>query len=107
MTVAGAPVMEAAGWADAYLARAPEGDLFAGASAEMAGHWRAMLDRLSAQAQGDPAVLAGNVERQVVDLGLAFRLTGDQQERPWPRSEERRVGKECVSTCRSRGSPDP
>src|SRR3546814_15801139 len=28
--------------------------------------------------------------------------------RPWPspcRSEERRVGKECVSTCRSRGSP--
>src|SRR3546814_12726550 len=24
-----------------------------------------------------------------------------------PRSEERRVGKECVSTCRSRWSPDP
>src|SRR3546814_13341077 len=23
------------------------------------------------------------------------------------RSEERRVGQECVSTCRSRGSPDP
>src|SRR3546814_15058621 len=23
----------------------------------------------------------------------------------WERSEERRVGKECVSTCRSRGSP--
>src|SRR3546814_12902236 len=23
----------------------------------------------------------------------------------WYRSEERRVGKECVSTCRSRGSP--
>jgi len=86
MSVTDAPVMEAAGWADAYLARAPEGDLFAGASAEMAGHWRAMLERLSAQAQGDPAVLAGNVERQAVDLGLAFRLTGDQQERPWPLS---------------------
>src|SRR3546814_11305511 len=26
--------------------------------------------------------------------------------RPAFRSEERRVGKECVSTCRSRGSPD-
>src|SRR3546814_15964221 len=25
--------------------------------------------------------------------------------RPGPRSEERRVGKECVSTCRSRWSP--
>src|SRR3546814_12961612 len=24
---------------------------------------------------------------------------------PWERSEERRVGKECVSTCRSRWSP--
>src|SRR3546814_12121343 len=24
---------------------------------------------------------------------------------PWQRSEERRVGKECVSTCRSRWSP--
>src|SRR3546814_13962779 len=24
----------------------------------------------------------------------------------WARSEERRVGKECVSTCRSRWSPD-
>src|SRR3546814_16087617 len=24
----------------------------------------------------------------------------------WQRSEERRVGQECVSTCRSRGSPD-
>src|SRR3546814_14506243 len=27
--------------------------------------------------------------------------------RPYPRSEERRVGKECVSTCRSRWSPYP
>src|SRR3546814_17681740 len=33
---------------------------------------------------------------------IAIRgLMGDQQ-----RSEERRVGKECVSTCRSRWSPD-
>src|SRR3546814_12189436 len=32
---------------------------------------------------------------------LADELWGDLD-----RSEERRVGKECVSTCRSRGSPD-
>src|SRR3546814_17031216 len=31
---------------------------------------------------------------------LAERIEGD-------RSEERRVGKKCVSTCRFRGSPDP
>src|SRR3546814_15441396 len=34
----------------------------------------------------------------MIDKGLGFQLV------PW-RSEERRVGKECVSTCRSRWSP--
>src|SRR3546814_12579350 len=43
------------------------------------------------------------VHRAPGDLGDLFadlRLVGH-------RSEERRVGKECVSTCRSRGSPYP
>src|SRR3546814_12381268 len=34
----------------------------------------------------------------------------DQLKQHWgfdPRSEERRVGKECISTCRTRWSPDP
>src|SRR3546814_12172738 len=39
----------------------------------------------------------------------AISLIPSGQGRPWPhqhrRSEERRVGKECVSTCRSRWSP--
>src|SRR3546814_13438826 len=35
--------------------------------------------------------------------GIAYRWLG--QHRPDVRSEERRVGKECVSTCRSRWSP--
>jgi uncharacterized circularly permuted ATP-grasp superfamily protein/uncharacterized alpha-E superfamily protein len=73
-----------ANWADAYLANAPAGDLFAGASPAMQTRWRTMLDRLSAQAQGDPAMLADNVARQAIDLGMAFRLTGDEQERSWP-----------------------
>src|SRR3546814_15548435 len=40
-------------------------------------------------------------------LSLAKRLTGDRNflEVLIPRSEERRVGKECVRTCRSRWSP--
>jgi uncharacterized circularly permuted ATP-grasp superfamily protein/uncharacterized alpha-E superfamily protein len=71
-------------WADAYLAAAPLGDLYAGAPPEMAAHWRAMLARLSSQAKGDPAILADHVARQASDLGLAFRLTGDEQERAWP-----------------------
>src|SRR3546814_20315093 len=36
------------------------------------------------------------------ELRDARRIVGQ----PGRRSEERRVGKECVSTCRSRGSPD-
>src|SRR3546814_20044639 len=50
--------------------------------------------------------------RQIVDAGLVAaeqhsKLTDpiDQHEWMHSRSEERRVGKECVSTCRSRGSP--
>src|SRR3546814_14844686 len=40
-------------------------------------------------------------EASVAENGIngLLALTGK------PRSEERRVGKECVSTCRSRGSP--
>src|SRR3546814_15268212 len=41
-------------------------------------------------------------------LVQASRTRGGDYQWPLyaPRSEERRVGKECVSTCRSRGSPD-
>src|SRR3546814_17115007 len=39
-------------------------------------------------------------------IELAWELvTKPQSEGGWGRSEERRVGKECVSTCRSRWSP--
>src|SRR3546814_17238504 len=37
---------------------------------------------------------------RVLDLDIILWSGG-----AWPRSEERRVGKECVSTCRSRWSP--
>src|SRR3546814_12723974 len=33
-----------------------------------------------------------------------YRFGEGEQDEIWMRSEERRVGKECVSTCRSRGS---
>src|SRR3546814_15282164 len=49
----------------------------------------------------DTAVTRMNVTHKPFDdprVRLAFRLAVD-------RSEERRVGKECVSTCRSRWSP--
>src|SRR3546814_13625179 len=51
--------------------------------------------------------LAAPVERQAHGFELAAHR-GNVFRRPgggWHRSEERRVGKECVSTCRSRWSP--
>src|SRR3546814_5165189 len=44
----------------------------------------------------------------VLGTGRLARLVGSASACDWvgSRSEERRVGKECVSTCRSRWSPD-
>jgi uncharacterized circularly permuted ATP-grasp superfamily protein/uncharacterized alpha-E superfamily protein len=80
------PGLEAPGWAGDYLAGAPVGDLFAAAPPETADHWRSMFAHLSTLAQGAPATLTDKVTRQAIDLGMAFRLTGDQQERSWPLS---------------------
>src|SRR3546814_15007478 len=56
------------------------------------------------------AVRDGN-DRRRVDRSMLITDTRDQMRRvakqvEFVRSEERRVGKECVSTCRARGSPD-
>src|SRR3546814_1872125 len=59
----------------------------------------------------------GRSERKVIEYCLGYLIPkkdGGEPERPtaesivaltFARSEERRVGKECVSTCRSRWSP--
>src|SRR3546814_14974045 len=59
-------------------------------------------DALSAPAI-QPNYMAHEMDRRVIlgGIRLARRLLLTQP----LRSEERRVGKECVSTCRSRGSP--
>src|SRR3546814_18628155 len=74
----------------------------------------------------DPVIFGVDIARFGDDLStLAIRCGRDAKTRPWKRwhgadtmtvagdialaaqlrSEERRVGKECVSTCRSRWSP--
>src|SRR3546814_16091187 len=69
---------------------------------------------------GQPMVFIGFIltpERLSADIGVGFCRTAFQLHRAdivmfgesgvlqFMRSEERRVGKECVSTCRSRWSP--
>src|SRR3546814_7555070 len=50
-------------------------------------------------ARGMKAAVSGNDLKRGRASGCLFGCT-------WARSEERRVGKGCVSTCRSRWSPD-
>src|SRR3546814_11758101 len=92
--------------------------------------WREWWQRLADSGWGFPTWpqgtygrgLSGDAARQVADArrdsrvapppgGIAQNLAGPTivahgtPEQQFRRSEERRVGKECVSTCRSRWSP--
>src|SRR3546814_11253264 len=63
-----------------------------------------------AQVAGNRAAAAGEVGVELGPRLLEHVLAppaDDELRAELPRSEERRVGKECVSTCRSRWSPYP
>src|SRR3546814_17005220 len=71
------------------------------------GERRCPSDRAPSGAAG-PRRRSGRVDR---DCPRESEFRGLRRARPAPcagrrRSEERRVGKECGSTCRSRGAPD-
>src|SRR3546814_16655292 len=51
-----------------------------------------------------PAMVLGTSEVHLIDMTRAFASVANKGVAV-ARSEERRVGKECVSTCRSRWSP--
>src|SRR3546814_12945661 len=59
--------------------------------------------------EGNLLPRARHVERDVIvareEHQLVAKIIGEQVGTRYRRSEERRAGKECVSTCRSRGSP--
>lgn len=84
------PRPPAAGDADAvaatmrhYAATASASDLMAGAGPAMAARW---ADMIAALADGGLPALQERAARQVVDLGMAFRLAGEPDERAWPLS---------------------
>ena len=52
---------------------------------------------------GNPDALMENIKKAKANLGTIKTISSSQP--PRTRSEERRVGKECVQPCRSRWSP--
>ncbi|WP_338466411.1 circularly permuted type 2 ATP-grasp protein [Novosphingobium sp. ZN18A2] len=68
----------------AYYDPGAGGDIYADATGPAAAAWRDFVTGIAAQADGDLTRVQTYLDRHVSDLGLAFRLTGDEQERPWP-----------------------
>jgi uncharacterized circularly permuted ATP-grasp superfamily protein len=60
------------------------GDLYRHAPAQVAEKWMTMADGLAALSSDGGATLQEQVVRQIQDLGMAFRMTGDEEERSWP-----------------------
>src|SRR3546814_11511903 len=58
-----------------------------------------LLAQMAAAGTGNVVLALGQFPHDLLQLATGQAFTADQ------RSEERRVGKECVSTCRSRWSP--
>ena len=60
------------------------GDLYRHAPPEVAAKWVAMANGLFGLAQESGLSAQELVARQIADLGMSFRMTGDVEERPWP-----------------------
>lgn len=62
-----------------YALDRSRGDIYADASPEVAEKWNTFARAISGSSG-----IADYLKRHVEDLGLGYRLTGDEQERPWP-----------------------
>lgn len=71
-------------WLDGYPVEAAGGDLYADAAQSVAARWTAVANGLGGLADNDPTALQEAVTRHAADLGLTFRVTGDEDERDWP-----------------------
>ena len=69
-----------------YAPASPGGDLFADAGGDVAGKWATVAARLLALSHGPHGAIQEQVAREIQELGLTFRLIGDDDERAWPLS---------------------
>lgn len=68
----------------AYAQDVPSGDLFADADPAVAGKWTLAARRLVRMSQAAHGNIQEQVAREIQELGLTFRLLGDEEERSWP-----------------------
>lgn len=67
-----------------YAAKGAMSDLYGGAPANVAEKWHVMAAGLARMCDHGGGQLHEDVGRQIQDLGLSFRITGDEEERNWP-----------------------
>lgn len=67
-----------------YAPQAPAADLYSSSDPEIRKAWHDLARGFAGQCHGNLHLLQDYLDRHVEDLGLAFRMTGDEQERPWP-----------------------
>lgn len=67
-----------------YAVDSVAADIFCSAPDAAAASWRSFAGGLASQSHGNLATLQPFMDRAAGDLGLAFRMAGDEQERAWP-----------------------
>jgi uncharacterized circularly permuted ATP-grasp superfamily protein/uncharacterized alpha-E superfamily protein len=72
------------GWIEQYVAAAGAGDVLRDAVSRGQGSWRDMLGGLAGISDGHLGKLNDRMLRQAYEIGTAFRLPGESQERRWP-----------------------
>lgn len=70
-------------WLTAYQPSGAASDLYASAAPQTAAHWRTMARGLAALGDQSGGVHE-QIARQIRDMGLTFRVAGDEAERDWP-----------------------
>lgn len=69
-----------------YAGLSVSGDLFTGAMPDVVAKWHMLAQSLDNQHDNRFDGIQQQVDRHIQDLGLAFRLNGDRDERAWPLS---------------------
>ena len=72
------------GWLHSYIAKAGTADVLRGDVGRGAKWWHWLFEGIGQLSEGRLDLLQQRMARQVQELGTAFRLPGEERERPWP-----------------------